>query len=166
VSDHEPIEAESWQFAARLTVFAVPVAQPRQRHRIVTIGGRAMAANYTPSRDPVNAYKAAVMHAARMAYDGEPLDGPLRVEAVFIFDRPAYLLKPRSPDARVAYGKKPDADNLIKSTFDALNKLLWLDDAQVCSLAVEKVFRARHEQPQVILSVWRKAKEASGAKRS
>ena len=114
-----------------------------------------MAANYTPTRDPVNVYKAAVMHAARMAYDGEPLAGPLRVEVTFVFDRPAYLLKPRSPDDRVRFGKKPDVDNLVKSTFDALNKLLWLDDSQVCSLSVEKEFRARHEQPHVQLSVWR-----------
>ena len=151
------VGAEGWIIAAHFRIACVPVPQPRQRHRIISVGGRTMAANYTPTRDPVNVYKAAVMHAARMAYDGEPLAGPLRVEVMFVFDRPAYLLKSRAPDARVAYGKKPDVDNLVKSTFDALNKLLWLDDAQVCSLAVEKYFRARHEQPQVLLSVWRVA---------
>lgn len=144
-----------WRYVMSFRVACVPVAQPRQRHRVISVGGRSMAANYTPTRDPVNAYKAAVMHAARMAYAGEPLAGPLRVAVTFIFDRPGYLLKPRSPDARVLCGKKPDVDNLVKSTFDALNKLLWLDDAQVCSLSVEKLFRARHEQPHVQVAVWR-----------
>lgn len=144
-----------WRYVTSFRVACVPVAQPRQRHRVISVGSRTMAANYTPTRDPVNAYKAAVKYAALAAYHDEPLAGPIRVEVVFVFERPAYLLKPRSPDDRVLRDKKPDVDNLVKSTFDALNKLLWLDDAQVCSLSVEKLFRARHEQPHVQVAVWR-----------
>ena len=147
-----------WQLAAEFRVGCVPVAQPRQRHRVIRVGGRTMAANYTPTRDPVNAYKASVRMAAVAAYDGAPLEGPLRVGVVFVFDRPAYLLKPRSPDARVLCGKKPDSDNLLKSTFDALNKLLWLDDSQVCTVIAEKFFRSRSEQPHVEITVWQVGK--------
>lgn len=53
------------------TVPAVPVAQPRQRMRVVqTHGGKTFAQNYTPVRDPVNAYKASCREAAANVYTG------------------------------------------------------------------------------------------------
>ncbi len=33
---------------------------------------------------------------------------------------------------------KPDVDNHVKSLFDALNKIAWLDDSQVVKLSAEK----------------------------
>ncbi len=46
----------------------VPVAQPRQRHRVVKIGNHVRAQNYTPTQDPVNAFKAACKFAIAEAY--------------------------------------------------------------------------------------------------
>ena len=42
------------------TVPALPVAQPRQRHRVASIGGRMVAQNYTPTKSPANEFKATV----------------------------------------------------------------------------------------------------------
>lgn len=135
------------------TVPAVPVAQPRQRHRVIASGGRTFAHNYTPTRDPVNAFKAAVQMAAQGVYRGSPLDGPLSVTMVFVMPRPKSLVWKTKPMPRVPHVGKPDRDNLMKSTQDALNELLWKDDAQICGGTVEKWVAAGNEQPHVEITV-------------
>jgi len=135
------------------TVPTVPIAQPRQRHRIISGGGRTFAHNYTPTRDPVNAYKAAVQMAAQEAYRGSPLAGPLSVSMVFVMPRPKSLIWKAKPMPRVPHVGKPDRDNLMKSTQDALNELLWKDDSQICGGLVEKWIAAGDEQPHVEITV-------------
>lgn len=128
---------------------AVPVAQPRQRHRVVHAGGRAFAQNYTPARDPVNSFKAAVQLAASQAYCGAPLEGPLRMSAVFVFPRPKSMHWKTRPMPRVWHTSRPDRDNLIKSVQDALNGILWRDDSQICAGEPVKLVAAGDEQPHV-----------------
>jgi Holliday junction resolvase RusA-like endonuclease len=36
--------------------------------------------------------------------------------------------------------KKPDIDNLVKLVFDAMNRIVWMDDKQVSSLITKKVY--------------------------
>lgn len=134
----------------RFTVPAVPVAQPRQRHRVVHAGGRAFASNYTPIKDPVNSFKATVRMAAAEAYSGPPLDGPITLSAVFVFPRPGRLVWKKRPMPREPHTSKPDVDNLCKSLKDALTGLLWTDDCRVCRYkSVEKVYAAGDETPHV-----------------
>ena len=131
----------------------VPVAQPRQRHRIATANGKSFVKNYTPARDPVNAFKAAVALAAAAAYQGAPLEGPLRLTVTFVLPRPKYLTWKRKAMPRCWAPVKPDRDNLEKSLQDALNGQLWIDDAQVVTGQVRKVFAAGGEQPCVEVEV-------------
>lgn len=136
------------------TVPAVPVAQPRQRHRVATINGKAMALNYTPAKDPVNAYKAAVQMAAASAMAGmSPLAGPLLVDLIFVFPRPQAKVWKSKPMPRYFHTGKPDRDNLAKSTQDALNGLAWVDDAQICAGSIEKYHAAGDEQPHVRITI-------------
>ncbi len=51
---------------------AIPIAQPRQRHRVMRIGGRTIAQNYTPKKDPVNQFKATVALVASEHTNGSP----------------------------------------------------------------------------------------------
>ena len=142
---------------------AVPVAQPRQRHRIVQPnGGKAFATNYTPANDPVNAFKASVRMAAAAAYSGPPLTGPLRVDMIFVLPRtkPAWLKKdsPWYPEwkdgARIPHAvARNDRDNLAKSTQDCLNSLVWVDDGQIYAGKIEKWLAADDEQPHVEVRV-------------
>lgn len=54
-------ETEVFQFR----VDAIPVAQPRQRHRVAkTAKGKQFVQNYTPQSDPVNTFKAAAQASA------------------------------------------------------------------------------------------------------
>lgn len=145
----------------KFSVPAVPIAQPRQRHRIVKAKGRTFTSNYTPASDPVNAFKAVVAMAAREAYGGPPLDVPLTVSMVFIMprgNRPSWLTNKRFPrwfaawkdGQRVPYAvKKNDRDNLMKGFQDALNGLLWTDDGLICAGPVEKWIAAADEQAHV-----------------
>lgn len=124
----------------------IPVAQPRQRHRVATIGGRAMALNYTPTRDPVNAFKAAAKMAAAEAYQGEPLDVPVSVLVRFVFPRPASVRK-KDGTERMPNLARPDLDNLFKALADALNGQLWADDSRIYQANLNKFKAAAGEQP-------------------
>jgi Holliday junction resolvase RusA-like endonuclease len=140
----------------------VPVAQPRQRHRIVSSGGQTFSSNYTPTKDPVNAFKAAAAMAAQQAYRGAPLQGPLSVEMVFVMPRtkPAWLKKsspwwkPWKSGERVPHAiSRNDRDNLMKSLQDALNGTLWVDDGLIYAGPVEKWLAGHNEQPHVLIRV-------------
>lgn len=134
------------------TINAVPVAQPRQRHRIVTTGDRTFAQNYTPARDPVNAFKASCQIAASMALTS-PLTGPVQLWLSFIFPRPKSLTRKRGANPRVWKASKPDADNLQKSLCDALNGIAWVDDSQICWVTAQKLIASADELPRVIVRI-------------
>lgn len=61
-----------------------------------------------------------------------PLDGPLDVKLLF------QLKKPRSVK-RIQPSVKPDLDNYVKATLDAL-KEFWTNDSQIVSLYAKKQY--------------------------
>ena len=104
--------------------------------------------HYTPTDSPVNEFKAAVRHEARLSMsDLSSFAGPVEVELLFAFPRNKGQMYKTKPMPRLLHTKKPDSDNLAKSVLDALNTILWLDDAQVCRLTVTKVVCAGDERP-------------------
>ena len=139
-------------------VDAVPVAQPRQRQRVVTVGGRAMAMNYTPTKDKVNVYKAALQAAAcqAMSNSGRALkiDQPLRVDLCFLLPRPKKLLTLKLANQLIPYSRKPDVDNFIKSTLDALNGIIWVDDSQVVEIGARKFYAPQDVGVGVTIEIW------------
>lgn len=135
-----------------LKVDAVPVAQPRQRHRVIQSGGRPIAANYTPGNHPVNAYKAAIK-AAAVKCKSEIFTGPLRVEMVFVFPRPKSRVWKTKPMPRERHIAKPDADNLFKSAADALNMIAWRDDSQIAETTIAKWYASGDESPHVEIKI-------------
>lgn len=137
----------------RFTVCAVPIAQPRQRHRVLTVGGRTFAQNFTPAKHPVQSFKATVRLAATEAYKGPPIDGPLSLRLVFVLPRPKRMIWKSRPMPREAHASKPDWDNLGKALADALTGLCWRDDSQISSVQVEKWIAAGDEQPCVMVEI-------------
>ena len=138
----------------KLTIPAVPVAQPRQRHAV--IGGHIR--NYTPSAHPVNAYKAAIMAAAAEA-GIEPLDGPISVDVRFYLPRPKRLMRRKDPAGPIPHTARPDVDNLWKSTADALSGLAWRDDSQVCRTRASKWYAEKDGVPRVEIEISEVAQE-------
>ena len=131
------------------TVPGVPIAQPRQRHRVVC----GHVSNYTPTNSPVNAWKAAVMLAAAAAYNGPPLEGPLEVEMLFVFPRPVSKTRKRGPNLREPKATAPDCDNIAKACLDCLHSVLFRNDAQVWSLLVRKFIASADESPHMVMSI-------------
>jgi Holliday junction resolvase RusA-like endonuclease len=117
----------------------VPVAQPRQRHRVVVgRGGKAYATNYTPKDAPVNDYKEAARIAAWRAMGrNAPLNVPVGVSVEFVFPRPKSLTRKRG-NPRSWKGNGEDVDNLSKSLFDALSGVVFDDDCRVAMAWVIK----------------------------
>ena len=133
------------------SVPSVPVAQPRQRHRVIA-AAKPYAQNYTPTEHPVNVFKTHVKTAASQVYDGPPLEGPLLMNLLFVMPRPQSKMKKswaKAGSPREPHIGKPDRDNLMKSFQDALEGLLFLNDSQIYGGAVTKVLRSGHEQPHV-----------------
>jgi Holliday junction resolvase RusA-like endonuclease len=86
-----------------------------------------------------------------------PLDGPLELELYFHFRRPLshfrtgqykHILKESSP---LYHTGKRDIDNLIKFVLDALNKVAYSDDAQVCMLKSGKYYTSDEPRVEVII---------------
>jgi Holliday junction resolvase RusA-like endonuclease len=128
---------------------AVPVAQPRQKQRVMMVGGRAMASNYMPAKHPVNAFKASVALACQQAYRGAVIGGEVEIQVVAVFPRPKSLMWKSRPMPRLRKLSKPDFDNVSKAICDALSGVLFRDDAQVWKATVEKWVAAGDEQPHV-----------------
>jgi len=78
---------------------------------------------------------------------GGRLDGPMRVRMLFLFPRPLRLRRQRDKARPVIpHVGRPDWDNLVKSTQDALLRW-WHDDKQVCVGEAAKLY-APHDHIQ------------------
>ena len=115
----------------------VPKPQPRPR-----VNARGAFANiYNPPT--ADAWKAAV-EAAAIAAMRAKLAGPLLLHVDFYLPRPKSHLKKcgtLKDSAPLRVMGKPDLDNLIKSTMDALTRSgIWQDDAQVVGLSANKQY--------------------------
>lgn len=117
-------------------VISLPgIPRGKGRPRFVRATGRA----YTPA-ETVN-YEGALRMAGKAAMrDEPPLDGALAVTMIAEFPVPASWSQKKRAAAisgEVKPTGKPDADNLIK-TLDALNAVVWRDDAQIVNATIIK----------------------------
>jgi Holliday junction resolvase RusA-like endonuclease len=137
-----------------INIPAIPVAQPRQRHRLVkTNSGKEFIQNYAPAKHPVQNFKATVRMAFREAYEGPPLKGALRCDCLFIMPRPKNLIWKTRSMPRLPHVVKPDRDNLDKAVMDALKGLAWIDDSQICQGNIEKWIASGDEQPHAVITI-------------
>ena len=108
-------------------------AIPKARPRATKIGNKAVMYTPTQTKQFENYVKlVAAQHAPE-----ELLTTALEVRLDFLFQRPKSLPK------KIRYHtKKPDVDNLAKSVLDALEGIIYVNDAQVISLRVTKDYGA------------------------
>lgn len=121
----------------------------KQRPRASKRGGFVRL--YTPEQT-VNAETFTKLCA--MDQVGQPmLEGPLVVAMHAVFDVPDSWSKKKKADALSGALRptgKPDLDNLAKLYSDALNKVVWGDDAQIVSMALSKSYGT---EPGVVITV-------------
>lgn len=106
----------------------------KKRPRFSRKSGRAF--------DPAENAKAeaSIGHIAAQHFKA-PIVGPVRVEVIATFAIPASWSKRKAADhLHRPHTQKPDGDNLLKAVKDAMNRIAWGDDGQVCDARVRKVW--------------------------
>lgn len=118
---------------SEITFFVPGQVRGKGRPRFSRKSGRA----YTPAQTA--AYESTVAYAGSVAMNGRSLlDGPVGVKMTAVFGIPKSW-KPARKAAALHHTSKPDADNIAKCC-DALNGIVWKDDAQVARISVSKVY--------------------------
>lgn len=91
------------------------------------------------------AIKRLIGSKARLSMGPRPIvQGPVEVDLRFYFKAPA-----KPPTSRHVT-KRPDLDNLEKLVFDALNDVVWRDDAQVWHVVKAKQYAV---EPHTVVRV-------------
>ena len=120
----------------RLVFEIDPVAQARPRAVRMGRGVRM----YDPKK---TADFKKQLHLLALAKHVVPLQEALSVEIWFYRQIQTSISKKerlRRTTGQVRPTVKPDTDNYIKSTLDALNGILWRDDAQIADLTAHKFY--------------------------
>lgn len=132
--------------AAPLTIELPGPVRGKGRPRFVRATGIAFTDAKTRS------YEAQLKFAAEEAMGGRALfEGALRVTLIAYFPIPASWTKRRKAAAQLGEEfptSKPDGDNILKLC-DALNQIVWRDDAQIVDALVMKRFGA----PKIVIRV-------------
>lgn len=137
-----------------ISLEGAPRGKGRHRSRVVIPRGRKPFVQEYP--DPETArYEGALSAAARVEMIGrEPLSGPLVVVVYAFMPIPASWPKGRKREARnriIRPETKPDWDNIGK-VCDALNGIVWGDDASVVDGSVRKFYA---DEPELVITVER-----------
>ncbi len=126
----------------RFEVPGDPVAKGRPRF------SRKTGRTWTPEK--TSRYENLVAMAYKENYpDMIPAGEPIRLTVIAYFTPPKATSKKRLAlmlSNLIHHVKRPDADNILKSVQDGLNKVAFMDDSQIWSLCVEKRYS---EYPRV-----------------
>lgn len=86
------------------------------------------------------------IHVSALQHRPEhPLAGPIRLDITFFFHRP----KDKKYIGVEYKTSRPDWDNLCKLLMDALNGVIFVDDAQACDVRITK----KYGEPGVMITV-------------
>lgn len=115
-------ETLAFQLRAAGIAFDVP-GQPVPKQSFRYTGANGKGGGYTPAR--VKNWQQEVAFAASLAMAGrDPFTGAVKVTLTF----------------KLPTRRRVDADNLSKCVLDALNGIIFADDAQVVDLHIRKVY--------------------------
>ena len=144
---------------ATIEVVGKPIPQARPRARV--FDGHGSVYDSGTSRP----WKALIIDAVACQVAnlcGRRLTDPMKVRLEFRFPRinshfgtgkNVNTLKPNAPTYKAG---KPDVDNLIKSTLDAVTETgLWRDDNLVVQLDCVKRYVAVDESPGCTITIWK-----------
>lgn len=139
--------------------FTVPgAAVPKGRPKFARRGNFTVA--YTPEKTV--SFENLVKSRADDAMNGQQMHmGPVSANIVIALPVPTSWSKKNKEAAllgRIAPTKKPDSDNVIKAIFDAMNGIVFKDDAQVVVLTTSKVYA---QSPSTLVQIKSTGQEAA-----
>lgn len=121
-----------------------PAPQPRPRGRVVQKGRRHIVVMYSPVTPWRRQVRQSLQNSIQPSW---PLTEALAVSLEFHVERPKCAPNRPWPTVKTS----GDVDNLAKAVLDAMNGLVFEDDAQVCDLRVMKIYTDK--EPGVYVSV-------------
>ena len=134
-------EVTEW-FQLRLNIR--PIAKGRPRARVKKVAkDRYVGEVYTPATSAL--YELQIRLLALISDIWYVPEGAVGLIQWFSFKRPKRLEKATSPDGAIWRPQDPDADNLEKAVWDALNGIAWKDDNQVVFHQCFDVFSPKGE---------------------
>lgn len=130
-----------------MTFCVEPVEQARPR---ATRFGKGIRL-YDPKK--VAEYKENLAYLAKFQFRHKPISKPLKIEIKFYRELQKSISK-KERIKRLSHVHrpivKPDLDNYIKSTLDALNGIIWADDNLIVDIAAHKLYS---DKPRIELEV-------------
>lgn len=144
----------SLETIVRFVVPGIPVAKGRARSRIArNAAGQEFVQHYTPPE--TKKYEKQVAIEAKLAMRGRrPVDGAISIVVNAFYPIPASWPQWRRRDARIGVLVpivKPDWDNIGKACSDAMNNVVYGDDAAIVDATVRKRYSV---DPRVEISVY------------
>ena len=152
--------------AAEASQIDRPFAPPLVRAVVIELAGepkgkgrprfsRQSGHAYTPQ--PTRTYEGMLRYAAQVKMAGSaPIDGPLRIFVTAAFGVPQSWSNKKKSAAiagTVRPTGKPDIDNVLKM-LDALNAVVWKDDAQIVIATVGKIYSDRPRLRIEVEQLW------------
>jgi len=126
--------------AISFTVYGRPQTAGSKKSFPFKRGDGSLGVRVTHDNPKSQSWMQEVRAAARKAYNGPLLDGPLALHVTFFLARPKghfgkHGVRPSAPQFPTT---KPDCTKLVRCLEDALKGVLWRDDSQVVSQANNK----------------------------
>lgn len=129
------------------TINRIPVAKGRPR--FMKRGN--FVHTYTPAKT-LNEEKIIAANI-KQEWTFEPIDSPIEVSIEFYMPIPKSFTKKVKKEIELGYNKhskKPDLDNLAKLVLDAMNGIVFRDDALITRLNLVKVYS---DKPRIFVQI-------------
>ena len=123
-----------------ITIPGQPVAMGRPR-----LSRRGV---YLPAKT-----KLALKHFRDYLFNIPNIPGMIKMEVVFVMQRPKYMKAKKYSKQRIFHDKRPDLDNLLKLVADGLQPKVLIDDAKIVMINASKVYAAEDEAPKTIIQL-------------
>lgn len=114
-----------------ITVLGTPT--PKQAMRFMKNGFTYQPTNIKKASDNIR-----TQIIDQLPNDFKPLDMPIAIEYKFVFPYTTGVSK-KKRHGKVWKDRKPDFDNLLKMMNDAMESVVYLNDARICYAIIEKI---------------------------
>jgi Holliday junction resolvase RusA-like endonuclease len=129
----------------QLKILGIPLSKQSARFKNVTMGKKTFIKSYQKQEVIDNERNIAFDVKSQLPLNFHPFDVPIGVEVLFVFSPLSSWSKKKKAlldEGAIIYKEtKPDlTDNLMKGLFDALNGIVFTDDARVCKVESKKIY--------------------------
>ncbi len=129
----------------KLKILGIPLSKQSARFRSVKMGKKTVIKSYQNAAVVDNERNIAWDVKSQLPKDFVPYNVPIGVEVLFVFPPLESFSKAKKELIRnggIVYKEtKPDlTDNLMKGLFDAMNGIVFTDDARVCKVESQKIY--------------------------